>query len=197
MLDFFRNNHDKTKILITQEFRKDLAWFNTFLDQYNGVTFYEQPKPDFHVALDACLTGMGGHFGSMVYALEIPFGFKNYNIAHLEILNIIVASKIWADHWADKSVNILCDNEAVVEVLKTGKARDMCLATCARNIWLIAAIFNINFSFSHIPGKSNIVADLLSRWTKIPNNTTKLQNLVPNYLWIDTHLDLTILNANI
>ena len=197
MLEFLRQNHDSRKILINQNFRKDLAWFDTFLEQYNGITFYEQPKPDYQVALDACLTGMGGHFGSMVYTLDIPFGYNNYHIAHLEILNIVVAAKIWANHWANKSVNILCDNEAVVEGLKTGKARDMQLATCARNIWLIAAMFNINFTFSHIPGKSNVVADLLSRWNKTSQNFEKLKELVPNYIWIDTHLDLTLLNLTI
>ena len=44
--------------------------------------------------LDACLTGLGGHFDSTVYALDIPFGYNDYDICHLEMLNIAVASKI-------------------------------------------------------------------------------------------------------
>ena len=27
-------------------------------------------------------------------ALDIPFGFNNYNISHLEMLNIVVAAKL-------------------------------------------------------------------------------------------------------
>ena len=42
-----------------------------------GVTFYEQPKPEFEITLDACLTGMGGQFGLMVYSLKISVGYKN------------------------------------------------------------------------------------------------------------------------
>ena len=53
---------------------------------------------------------------------------------------------------------------AVVAVLNTGKARDTILATCARNLWLIAAMFNIDFICLHIAGVKNSVADLLSHW---------------------------------
>ena len=34
---------------------------------------------------------------TMVYALPTPLGFNNYNIAHLEVLNIVVACKMWAN----------------------------------------------------------------------------------------------------
>ena len=79
------------------------------------------------------------------------------------MLNIVVASKIWPSHWKNKKVQIHCDNMAVVQVLNTGKARDSILATCAGNIWLIAAMYSIEFYFSHVSGQSNIIADLLSR----------------------------------
>ena len=128
MLKLLRDNHDKTKFLITPEFQKDLAWFNSFLSHYNGVTYYEQTNCQFEVHLDACLTGLGGSYESMVYALPIPRDFMNYNIAHLEILNIIVALKVWAQHWANRRIKIHCDNMSMVEVLRNGRARD--------NVWL-------------------------------------------------------------
>ena len=130
----------------------------------------------------------------MVYALPIPLGFKDYTIVHLEILNIVVAAKIWASHWTKKRVQNFCDNMAVVDVLNTGRARDPILATCARNLWLIAAIFNIDFIFSHIPGVENSVADLLSRWKHDPDHVKKLETLVETPVWVDTHIDLTELN---
>ena len=111
---------------------------------------------------------LGDHFDSMVYALDIPFGYNDYDICHLEILIIVVASKIWAGHWKDKKIQIYCDNMAVVQALNMGKARDLTLATCARNIWLIAAMHNIEFIFSHIAGQFNNIADLLSRGLLLP-----------------------------
>ena len=52
-----------------------------------------------------------------------------------------------------KKLKFFCDNQAVVEVLTTGKTKDPFLATCARNIWLITAIFNIEIIVIHVPGK--------------------------------------------
>ena len=85
------------------------------------------------MSLDASLQGLGGTFDKMVHALPIPKGFKNYTILHLQILHLVVALKIWGSHWKDKTVKIKCDNMAVVEVLKTGRACDSMLAMSARN----------------------------------------------------------------
>ena len=194
ILQLLRDNFENTKILLNTEFVRDLAWFNVFLSQFNGVTYYDQKFSRIPIHLDASLTGLGGHFGSMVYSLPIPLGFMDYTIVHLEILNIVVAAKIWVTHWSNQKVQIFCDNMAVVEVLTTGKTRDKTLATCSRNLWLIAAIFNIDFIFSHIPGVKNTVADLLSRWKNDPQHTQKLEKLVAKPIWVDTHIDLTCLN---
>ena len=53
----------------------------------------------------------------MVYALSIPKGYMNYNIAHLEMSNIVVALKIWANHWANMRIKVHCNNMAVVKAL--------------------------------------------------------------------------------
>ena len=76
----------------------------------------------------------------------------NYNIAQLEILNIVVALKVWGQSWANKRIQIFCDNRAVVATLNSCRARDETLATCARNIWLLAAMFNITLITSHVYG---------------------------------------------
>ena len=94
MLQLLRDNTTKPVITLDERFYKDLNWFNTFLSQYNGVTFYDHQKPQHTVHLDACLTGFGGSFNNMVYHLQIPLEYKNYTIVHLEILNIVVALKI-------------------------------------------------------------------------------------------------------
>ena len=102
MLQMLRNNDKSRKILITPDFRKDLAWFNQFLTQYNGVTYYDTNYCHTEVDLDTCLSGLGASFDSMVYALPIPRNHNNYNIVHLELLNIVVALKVWAVHWSNR-----------------------------------------------------------------------------------------------
>ena len=54
--------------------------------------------------------GLGEVCDTMVYAVVIPLDFNNYNITNLEVLNIVVACKIWANHWKNKRITILCDN---------------------------------------------------------------------------------------
>ena len=179
MLQMLRDNAHKTKILLNDQFFRDLTWCNVFLKQYNGVTFYDQINCHAKVHLDASLTGLGAIFDNMVYCLPIPMNYMDYNIVQLEILNILVACKIWASHWPNKCIKIWRNNLAVVEVLNSGKSRDQTLATCARNIWLLSAMHNFQIIVHHIPGKSNVTADLLSRWSNSNVDHQRLQQLAP------------------
>ena len=115
------------------------------------------------IYLDTSLTAMGGVYGNMVYTLPFPLNYNNYNINHLEMINIMVSLNIWGHIWSNKKININCDNLPVVEVLKTARARDDTLAACACNIWLLTSIYNIQLHVSHIQGAKNTIADLLSR----------------------------------
>ena len=153
MLELLHQHTNKNICKLNSEFFKDLHWFLALLGQYNGVTFYDNQKLFESVHLDASLTGLGGVHGQMVYALDIPRDYMNYSIVHLEILNIMVALKVWGHCCKDKYIEVFCDNLAVVQVLQTGRARDSRLATFARNIWPITSIFNIHLAITHIPGK--------------------------------------------
>ena len=48
---------------------------------------------------------------------------------------------------------------------------------------MLAAQFDIFLKISHVPGKQNIVADLLSRWQNTDFCKNKLDSLVKNYKW--------------
>ena len=96
---------------------------------------------------DAPLSGMCACFENIVYALPMPHGFLNLHIIQLVALNVVVAIKFWAQVWANKKNK--CNNLAMVEVLKFSKTRNQFLPTCARNVWLITAIFNIETIVIH------------------------------------------------
>ena len=126
------------------------------MSQFNGVVYYDIKPVQAALHLDASLTGV-----MLCYALPIPKKFRNYSIVHLEMINILVALKIWAYQWKDKKIRVKGDNMAVVEVLTSGKTKDGILGTCAHNIWMLSALFNISIHTEHISGKSNVIADLL------------------------------------
>ena len=59
---------------------------------------------------------------------------------------------------------VKCDNNAVVQVLNSGRAFDPYLGACARNVWHNAPKCNVQLSYVHILGRDNSTADLLSRY---------------------------------
>ena len=66
MLQLLRENTQVSPFRLSQSFHQDLNWFLTFLQQYNGVTYFDHKNVDFGVHLDASLLGFGANFGPMV-----------------------------------------------------------------------------------------------------------------------------------
>ena len=106
-----------------------------------------------------------------------------WDIAALEMVNILIALRLWKNLWVGKTVEMFCDNLAVVTVLQSGRTKDEILATISRNIFMLAAKFDIFIKVSHVPGKMNKVADLLSRLEDRDSQWIELANLVPNVRW--------------
>ena len=193
LLDILRSMHEKDQVQLSTEAQKDINWFSKFLPTFNGVTIFDHRPIAFHIELDASLQGLGARCGNQVYALPIPLGYMDLNIVHLEMLNILVALRVWNSTWAKSKVCIACDNEAVVHVLNSGKTRDLTLAAIARNIQLQVATWDINLQVNHIAGKDNHIADLLSRWSLMGDSQVKLNRLLPQHQWVEiqqTHLHL-------
>ena len=176
--------HDKDQVQLSIDAQRDINWFSKFLPTFNGVTIFDHRPIAFDIELDACLQGLGARCGNHVYALPLPLGYMDLNIVHLEMLNILVALRVWNQSWAKSRVRIACDNEAVVHVLNSGRTRDLILAAIARNIQLQVATWDINLQVNHIAGKDNHFADLLSHWTIIEDPQVKLKTCLPQHQWV-------------
>ena len=61
-------------------------------------------------------------------------------IVHLEMVNILCAVTFFRRLWANRHGLVKCDNQALVQVLSAGRARNSFLAACARNIWQVLKI---------------------------------------------------------
>ena len=95
MLDTLRAAHKQDIIEIDCEFKRDLNWFAKFLPKFNGVAFFNHKPIHTHVELDASLQGLGAMCFREIYAITLPIGYQNYNIVHLEMVNILVAIRTW------------------------------------------------------------------------------------------------------
>ena len=199
MLDTLRSNHDPhyQAIHLNLEFQKDLKWFQTFLDHFNGVALYHHQPCRMQVEVDASFKGLGGRWKNWVYKLPISEEIAHFGIVHLEMINVLVALRVWADQWIGQKIVIECDNEAVVSVLKNGRTKDKILAACARNVKMLAAIKDIELWVIHIKGTNNSVADLLSRWDITSKNQEKLLQFIQDPIWVPVDVSFLCINWEI
>ncbi|XP_066288330.1 uncharacterized protein [Branchiostoma lanceolatum] len=173
MIAFLRRYKDRReKIRVDEEFRKDLRWWSSFLPSYNGVSWISHAgwsEPDAVFSSDACLSGCGGFSqgtGEYFHA-AFPASLLEAQpcINSLELLAILVCARLWGGRWAGQRIVVMCDNEASVTVLNSGRSRSAFLQTCLRNLWLCAATGQFELRAVHIPGLENRLADHLSRWS--------------------------------
>ena len=76
------------------------------------------------------------------------------------------------------------DNIAVVHVATSGNARDAYLAACARNLWWLAALWDIDLMVKHVSGRYNIIGDSLSRlFSPNPINLDLIERLRLEKSW--------------
>ena len=168
-----------------------------FLRHFNRVTIFDKANlPGNTVYVDACLTGVGGSWNNRVYSAPIPQFALTPNIAHLEILNVVVALRIWDQDWTHSTTTVFCDNHAVVQAVNSGRARDLFIAKCLRHIWFIASVYDIDFKIEHIPGQHNTLADTLSR---LPTGKTidSFTDVQEKFIWDEVERSWFLLDVNL
>ena len=77
---------------------------------------------DINVFIDASLKGLGAVCENQFYSVSLPYHFvKPECIVVFEMVNILVALKMWGNEWYNKTVTINYDNKAMVEILKNNR----------------------------------------------------------------------------
>ena len=167
MLQTLRSVPEHGRIHLDPEFQADVQWILSYLPQYNGVQMIPD-SPTLHVPLvvDSCLTGGGGHFGRHLYFTQYPHFILQctHSISDLEILNLVIAIRLWAPLLAGHVIKVLCDNSAMVSVVQTRRGRVPFLLACAREIWRATTLFKFELRVAHLPGTDNHLADILNRY---------------------------------
>ena len=88
---------------------------------------------------------------------------QGHSITVKELIPIVVATAVWGPTWRGSSVQVLCDNAAVVAILNQNSSRDKEVMHLIRCLAFITAKFQFLLSASHIPGVENTAADAFSR----------------------------------
>jgi len=153
------------------ELMKDLEWWDCFLRKFNGTVmmpFQDWSKPDSVIAVDACMTGLGGIcWGTNeVFHIKLPLDYtgNKFHINELECLCLVISLKIWGKSLQRKKILIFSDNMVTVSVVNSGKSHTKFLQACIREIAFVMCTNESEIRAIHIEGKENRVPDYLSRW---------------------------------
>ena len=146
-------------------FRSDLRWWELFLEQWNGVALCKSLIT--RIGRASITSDASGRWGCGAFTdsgdwfqLQWRPGWEG---VHITVLPIVIGCAVWGDWWKGETVRCLCDNAAVVAIIKSGSSRDKRVMHLMRCLFFFTAIHQIVLAPSHIPGKLNTAADMLSR----------------------------------
>lgn len=154
-------------IYLNSAARSDLAWWTTFLGDWNGLSLLhtQQSHPHHAVVSDA-----SGHWGCGAYSGHSWFQLcwsgspiQDESIMVKELVPIVIAAAVWGRHRVGDRVQCKCDNESVVAVISSRTSKNPSVMHLLRCLFFFEASFNFCLSAIHIPGVQNDLADDLSR----------------------------------
>jgi hypothetical protein len=135
----------------------------------NGISIIPDlhwSTPDSIISTDACLQGIGGvNFTTCEYFhADIPISLQKVQIFAIEMYAIYIAMQFWVQSVCNNRLQLLCDNQACVQILNVGSAKDCLLLYLAHQIWYLCAKHNVQLHVNYIPSSENRLSDFLSRW---------------------------------
>ncbi|MCP3678772.1 MAG: hypothetical protein GY782_00060 [Gammaproteobacteria bacterium] len=155
-------------VRLNSEARKDFMAWKYFLTNFNSTPI--TPKidwtldNDWKLFSDASGKGFAAVFGAHWIMGEFPKSWLEKSIAIKELTPIYLAFSFWVKQLANSKILFLVDNYSVVHILRSKTSKDPILMGMVRKMVILSMLHNIQFSANHIPGKHNVVSDLLSRF---------------------------------
>ena len=168
---------DSSKVKLTEESRKDLAWWGRYLDHFNGVQMIVEEDP-FLLELDQMLdrpfelcagdatpTACGAFHGTQYWCRPLPRDLQDPQIPiHLkEFWAVIVSARLWGNYWSGRCITIFCDNDAVVDTINYKKPKDAALLSLLREFLYIVVTMKFFPVLRKISTTDNHLADFISR----------------------------------
>jgi hypothetical protein len=171
------NTGDNLKVKLSAEARKDLKWWDRFLDHFNGIQMIieEDPfplelsqlldRPYDVYAGDATPMAGGGFFGKQYWSRMLPRDLQDPSIPiHIkEFWILIVSSRLWGEDWTGRAVTLFCDNTAVVDTINHKKPKDPALLSLLREFLFVSVTYKFIPVVRKIGTKENYLADHISR----------------------------------
>jgi hypothetical protein len=175
-----RSSHHRVRL--TSAAKSDIQWWVTGLDNFHGTTQFncDIPLPSYQFATDACLTGEGGHFGTdwfhVNWSIDVPEKVSSH-INVLELKTIHIAAEKWGHNWRGNHILVRTDNTATLAAINKGSSRNLEMLEIVKQIFWLSIKHRFRLSTFFVPGKINILADILSRLNEVDKAMAGLQFL--------------------
>ena len=155
-------------IRLNKSSKADLVLWQSFLDDFNGRSFFLNDAWHDSLSLNlytdaAGSLGYGGIFGSKWFFGAWPDDWKKFNITILEFYPIVLSVLLFGDAMRNQHITFFTDNAALVDIINKATSRDATVMVFVRRLVLACLNFNIVFRARHVPGVKNVLADSLSR----------------------------------
>ena len=179
-------------IRLNRETKVDLRLWLTFLESYNGKSFFLNyiwlSSAKLHLYTDASGSlGYGAVFGAHWFYSPWPHSWLGRNIIVLEMFPIVISVSIWAPDLASKCILFHTDNQGLVEIINKKTTKDWQLLVLLHKLVLQCIKHNILFREVHVPGVHNVKADALSHLQvtslkSLDHGMDHAQTIVPAHL---------------
>ena len=161
--------HCDRQINISVEMQKDLHWWNTSLDDYNGISCIPNEiwsRPNEVFSSDSCLTGCGACSLTHFFHFKLPSDIikQGRYINQFELYAILIAVREWASKFRNRNILVYCDNQTSVNILCNGCVNCTFMQKCLREIRYHSANFNFRIRAVYLHGEDNRISNSLSRW---------------------------------
>ena len=179
-------------LFVNGELRKDLVTWQTFLCNYNCLTFYRLVDPfvDTNIVIesDASNIGFGLVYGSVWIQGYYPAECSAIDFNTRELYPVLVIMEMLGQSWQNSVVRFVTDNSCTLGAINNQSSKSKSSMIIIRRLVILLLKWNIHLKAQHIAGKKNILPDRISRFAVSSDllraynmNDTPLQ--IPQHLW--------------
>ena len=183
ILDSIQRLHEPThKCKLTSDFRKDLEWWLSYLQCFNGTLYYREVDTVCLLS-DSSTDGAGVFAGGAWHYINWLVDFPDLSNLHInfkEVLAAILGVLRFAPRLAGCDITIVTDSTAAKGILNKGRSGNPVVMEWLRRLFWTCARYNLRIRAIHCPGVLHQIPDAISRLSE-EGQVLRLHSLLLNW----------------
>jgi hypothetical protein len=161
-----------------------LLWWMNLDNTRRGVSLLPF-KPSLTLFTDASLWGFGASLGDLNVSGPWSPPERTLHSNNRELLAVYKAVVAFQGHLVNQHLLVCSDNTTTVaSINKQGGTKSWSLTDLVWELWILLDRLNCQVVARHIPGRLNVMADLLSRSNQVIPSEWMLKSSVLDQVWV-------------